>query len=112
MCLDAFSIIEDLVNPVLPEAPGAEYQKYVTYIKCGCLAINALYMLAGKLGFQDPLAEQIILCVDLLTAIVNSGLNTIVALEELDATEWEGCDKDSTLLADTENLVEVLTAIG
>ncbi len=69
-------------------------------------------MLAGKLGFQSPLADQIMLCIDLLTAIVNFNLNTAVALEELDATEWEGRDEDSTLLADTDNLLEVLTAIG
>ncbi len=92
MCLDAFSIIEDLINPV---SPGH------AYIKCGRLAINTFYILTGKLGFRNPLADQIMLCIDLLTA-----------LEELDATEWEGRDEASTLPAGTDNLLEVLTAIG
>ncbi|KAJ5175562.1 uncharacterized protein N7482_001439 [Penicillium canariense] len=113
ICLDGFSIIKDLINAPDDETPGAGMRNAATYIKCFRLLTNVVYMAATKAGgLENELVDQIMLAIDLLTAMVNCGLYTAVYVKELDAKSWKGYDEGSTLLSGANTLLETVTAIG
>jgi len=112
MCIDAWSIYKDICDPPGDNVPGAELRRIATYMKCFRLASNAIYMLAGKAGFENEVADQIMLVIDLLTALVNCGLYTTVYVKELDATSWKGHDEEGTLVNGTNMLLETIAGVG
>lgn len=111
--LDGFSILKDIINPPDDKTPGAGLRNAATYIKCFRLLTNVVYMAATKAGgLQNEFVDQIMLAIDLLTAMVNCGLYTAVYTKELDAKSWKGYNEGSTLLSGANTLLETLTAVG
>lgn len=113
MAIDAFSLFKDiLVEPVDADTPGKDLIDIATAIKCFRLAANALYMLATKLGMDNPVAEQVVLCIDLITALINFSLYSAVYAKQLDATSWKDHDEEILITASADNFLETLSTIG
>lgn len=112
MALDGFGIISDLISPPDDDAPGADLRRAATCVKTFRLALNALHMLAGKLGMDNPLADKIKASIDLLTVLANCGLYTAVYVKEIAATGWKGQDKEMTAAAVSDTLLETAAGAG
>ncbi|KAF7557530.1 hypothetical protein G7Z17_g514 [Cylindrodendrum hubeiense] len=112
MGVDAFAIFEAIMDPPTADTPGAELIKAATYIKMFRFGANALYMMAQKLGKEDPALDQVMLVLDLLTALANFGLYNVIYIMELDDPNREGYDEDQILANGADNFLEALSAIG
>jgi hypothetical protein len=112
MGIDAFAIYEAIMNPPSDDTPGAELIKAATYIKIFRFGANAIYMLAQKMGKGNATLDQVMLVLDLLTALANFSLYNIVYIMELEDTKWKDYDEDQTLANGADNFLEALSAIG
>ncbi|KAL2679041.1 hypothetical protein Neosp_009797 [[Neocosmospora] mangrovei] len=113
MVVDAFSLYQDLlVNPAADDTPGKELIDITIAVKCFRLASNALYLLATKLGMENPVADQIIQCIDLISALVNFSLYSAIYAKQLDATSWKDHDEEILITAAIDNFLETLATIG
>ncbi|UZP32228.1 hypothetical protein NXS19_000044 [Fusarium pseudograminearum] len=112
MGIDAFAIYDAIMNPPTDDTPGAELIKAATYIKIFRLGANAIYMLAQKMGKGDASLDQVMLVLDLLTALANFSLYNVVYIMELEDSSWKDYDEDRTLANGADNFLEALSAIG
>jgi len=112
MVIDAFAIYSNLANPPDDDAPGANLRNLALYIKCFHLAANGIYMIAQKMGYENPVADQVMLCIDLLSTLANFGIYSAVYIEELDARSWKGYNEELTLVKGADNFLEALAGIG
>ena len=112
MVIDGIAIFEELSNPPEAGAPGAGLRKAALYVKCFRLACNGIYMVAQKLGMENPVADQVMLCIDVLTVLTNFGLYSAVYIQELDDPKWKDYDEELTLANGADNFLEAIAGIG
>ena len=109
MCIEGWSIIKDILEPPSDNTPGADLIKAATFVKCYRLAVNAIYIASGE---QNEIADQVLLVLDLVTALTTCGLYTSSCVKELEAPEWEDYDEGKTLVKSSNNFLETVAAIG
>lgn len=114
MVMDALSIYRDLITqPIAPDTPGKTLIDISIAVKAFRLAANAIYMIVGKMGGGNPVADQVMLTIDVLSAIVNFALYSAVYAKQVDAgSKWEGYDDGVLTTAIIDNFLEVLAGIG
>ncbi|KAK7434452.1 hypothetical protein CaCOL14_012792 [Colletotrichum acutatum] len=112
MGVDAFAIYNSIMSPPTDDTPGAELIKAATFIKIFRLGANAIYMLAQKMGKGNAALDQVMLVLDLLTALGNFSLYSVVYIMELDDPDWKDYNEDQTLANGADNFLEALSAIG
>ena len=110
--LDAFTWASALMNPPLPGTPGRDYRLATNWVTGIRLGTNLLYIVARRRGMENLVADQAMLCVNLLAALLNTGLNTAAAIEELSDPTWKEYHADASGLACVRNVVEAVKAVG
>jgi hypothetical protein len=111
MGVDAFAIYEAIINPLTHDTPGAEFIKAATCIKLFRLGANALYLMAQKLGMENLVVEQAMLCLVLLTALTNFALYSRVYINKLEETHWKEYNEAQTLANSADIFLEAIAAI-
>jgi hypothetical protein len=112
--LEALSIIIDMIGtlhamPSNPDLPGLEYRKWVARI---CLirgATHLLHLFAGG----GVAAEKALLVFDLVSALVNFGLQQATSAAEAQAgSTWQDYDNETTIVGSVSSGLNAVAATG
>ena len=108
MALDAFTIYKDLAEPSRGKGAGADLAAICTWVKSCRLAISALYMVAGKVGMQNKVVDEVKEVFEVMCALVVFGLDSAVFVTDMIG---DG-EKDVAAVSAANTLLDTVASVG